>query len=82
MLTNNDPTIEPRVKQIISEKLRIAKEKITAQANLENDFGASSLEVIELIMEIEKAFNIVIPDEQAERISNADEIIICIRNNL
>ncbi|HEY4613296.1 MAG TPA: acyl carrier protein, partial [Bacteroidota bacterium] len=48
---------------------------ITPQASFTNDLGADSLDTVELVMEFEKAFNIQIPDEDAEKISTVGDAI-------
>jgi acyl carrier protein len=60
--------IENRVNKILVDKLGIDREEITYDASFTNDFGADSLDTIELIMEMEKEFNVSIPDEVAEKL--------------
>jgi len=48
---------------------------VTNQANFTNDLGADSLDTVELIMEFEKAFELTIPDEAAEKISTVGDAI-------
>ena len=56
--------IADRVKSIIVEKLGVEESEVTREASFTNDLGADSLDTVELIMELEKAFNISIPDEE------------------
>lgn len=67
--------IEEKIKKIIIEKLAIKKSKITLETNFINDLGADSLDIVELIMEFEKEFNISIPDEEAESIKTVKDAI-------
>jgi len=67
--------IEEKIKKIIIEKLAIKKSKITLETNFINDLGADSLDIVELIMEFEKEFNISIPDEEAELIKTVKDAI-------
>ena len=67
--------IENKVKEIIVEKLGVDEGEVTPEASFTNDLGADSLDTVELIMEFEKEFNISIPDEQAEGITNVGEAI-------
>ena len=60
--------IESKVKEIIVEKLGVDLSEVTPEATFTNDLGADSLDTVELIMELEKAFNVTIPDDQAEKI--------------
>jgi acyl carrier protein len=74
--------IAARVKKIIIEKLGVEETEITPEANFEMDLKADSLETVELIMEFEKEFNIVIPDEQADRIKTVGEAIAFLEANV
>lgn len=60
--------IENRVNNILVDKLGIDKEEITYASSFTNDLGADSLDMVELMMEMEKEFNIVLPDEVWENI--------------
>ena len=61
--------ITSRVKAIIVDKLGVDETEVTPEATFTNDLGADSLDTVELIMELEKEFNITIPDDQAEKIT-------------
>lgn len=67
--------VADKVKAIIVDKLGVDEAEVTPQASFTNDLGADSLDTVELIMEFEKAFNITIPDDQAEKISTVGEAI-------
>ena len=73
--------IASRVKAIIVDKLGVDENEVTPEASFTNDLGADSLDTVELIMEFEKEFNIGIPDDQAEKISNVAETIKYIEEN-
>jgi len=67
-----------KVVELIVEKLSVSESEVTMEANFTNDLGAVSLDTVELIMELEKEFNITIPDDDAEKIvtvQNAVEYI-------
>lgn len=53
---------------IICEKLAVEKEELTPDAKFTDNLGADSLDMVELVMEFEKEFNIAIPDEVADKI--------------
>ncbi|HMV02714.1 MAG TPA: acyl carrier protein [Chitinophagales bacterium] len=74
--------IAERVKKIIVEKLGVEETEITPEANFEMDLKADSLETVELIMEFEKEFNLVIPDEQADKIKTVGEAIAFLESNV
>ena len=68
-------TIAERVRKIIGDKLGVEAVQVTNEANFINDLGADSLDTVELIMELEKEFNVSIPDEQAEKITTVGDAI-------
>ena len=57
-----------KVKDIIVDKLGIDEEKVTKDASFKDDLGADSLDIAELVMELEDEFEMEIPDEEAEKI--------------
>ncbi len=67
--------IAKRVKRIIANKLAVDESEIDNNASFTNDLGADSLDIVELIMELEKEFGIQIPDEEAEKISTVGQAI-------
>lgn len=67
--------IETKVKEIIVNKLGVDEGQITPEASFTNDLGADSLDTVELVMEFEKAFNLQIPDEDAEKISTVGDAV-------
>ncbi|MBI5675130.1 MAG: acyl carrier protein [Nitrospirota bacterium] len=67
--------VEEKVKEIISKQLGVDSEKVTAGASFIDDLGADSLDTVELVMAFEEAFNIEIPDEDAEKILKVQDAI-------
>ncbi len=67
--------VSAKVKEIIVSKLGVDAGQITPEASFTNDLGADSLDTVELVMEFEKAFNIQIPDEDAEKIATVGDAI-------
>jgi acyl carrier protein len=67
--------VAAKVKEIIMNKLGVDEGQVTPEASFTNDLGADSLDTVELVMEFEKAFNIQIPDEDAEKISSVGDAI-------
>jgi acyl carrier protein len=57
-----------KVKDIIERELGVEREKLVDGASFIDDLGADSLDIVELVMEFEKEFNIDIPDEEAEKV--------------
>ncbi|MER3522981.1 MAG: acyl carrier protein [Ignavibacteria bacterium] len=72
--------IEAKVKEIIVNKLGVDEAQVTPQASFTNDLGADSLDTVELVMEFEKAFNLTIPDEDAEKIATVGDAIAYIKS--
>ena len=73
--------IQNRVKAIIVDKLGVDESEVKPEATFTNDLGADSLDTVELIMELEKEFNITIPDDQAEKIATAGDPIAYVEAN-
>jgi acyl carrier protein len=67
--------MKEKVLQIIANQLGIDLEEITPEASVTDDLGADSLDVVELIMALEEEFNLEIPDAEAEKIVNVQNII-------
>ncbi len=64
-----------KVKDIIEKELGVEREKLTDDASFIEDLGADSLDIVELVMEFEKEFNIDIPDEDAEKLRTVGDAI-------
>ncbi|HTK80740.1 MAG TPA: acyl carrier protein [Bacteroidota bacterium] len=67
--------VEGKVKEIIMNKLGVEAAQVTQTASFTNDLGADSLDTVELVMEFEKAFNLQIPDEDAEKIGTVGDAV-------
>ena len=59
--------VDEKVKQIIVEQLQVDEAEVTPGASFQEDLGADSLDVVELVMQFEEAFDIQIPDEEPRR---------------
>jgi len=64
-----------KVKDIIANELGLEREKLTDGASFIDDLGADSLDIVELVMEFEKEFNIEIPDEDAEKLRTVGDAL-------
>ncbi len=64
-----------QVKKIVVEKLGVDESKVTESAAFVNDLGADSLDVVEFIMEVEKEYNITIPDEDAGKLATVGDAV-------
>jgi acyl carrier protein len=68
-------SVEEKVKQIIVEQLGVDENEVTATASFVDDLGADSLDTVELVMAFEEAFDIEIPDENAEKIRTVQDAV-------
>ncbi len=68
-------SVEAKVKDIIAKQLGVDMGKVTAEASFIEDLGADSLDTVELVMAFEEAFNIEIPDEDAEKILKVQDAV-------
>ena len=67
--------VQAKVVEIIVDKLGVKAEEVVPEASFTAHLGADSLDSVELIMEFEKAFDIQIPDEEAEKIATVGDVI-------
>jgi acyl carrier protein len=67
--------VDEKVKQIIVEQLGVDEGEVTQNASFVDDLGADSLDTVELVMAFEEAFEIEIPDEDAEKIRTVQDAI-------
>jgi acyl carrier protein len=67
--------LEERVIEIIMEQLDVTKEECVPEASFIDDLGADSLDLVELIMEMEENFGIQIADEELEKIRTVKDVI-------
>ena len=67
--------VEDKVFDIVSEQLNVPREEITKESKFFDDLKADSLDVVELVMEFEEAFDITIPDEDYEKIKSVGDAI-------
>jgi acyl carrier protein len=75
------PSTEERVKQIIVEQLGVDEAEVTPSASFVDDLGADSLDTVELVMAFEEAFEIEIPDEDAEKIRTVQDAVTYIEEH-
>ncbi len=67
--------IQEKVYEIICEHMGASRDKLALETSFINDLGADSLDTVELVMEFESAFDITIPDEDAEKIQTVGDAI-------
>jgi acyl carrier protein len=59
----------------VSDQLGVEDDKVTPEANFQNDLGADSLDTVELVMAFEEEFDLEIPDEDAEGIATVQDAV-------
>jgi len=64
-----------KVRSIVSEQLSVDTAEVKTESNFQNDLGADSLDTVELVMALEEAFDIEIPDEAAEGIATVGDAV-------
>jgi len=64
-----------KVKEIVVEQLSIDAEKVTPEATFTDDLGADSLDIVQMIMELEQAFDLDISDEEAEKFTTVGSVV-------
>lgn len=67
-------TIEKRIKEIISDRLGIGEDQVTDTAHLMDDLGADSLDMTEIVLDLEDEYDIEIPDREADELMTAAAI--------
>jgi acyl carrier protein len=68
-------SVEAKVKQIIVEQLGVDEAQVDSAASFVDDLGADSLDIVELVMAFEEAFDLDIPDEDAEKIQTVKNAV-------
>ena len=72
--------VDEKVKEIIAKQLGVNAAEITPESSFVEDLGADSLDTVGLVMAFEEAFNIEIPDEDAEKIQKVKDAVEYIKN--
>ncbi|MBR1533889.1 MAG: acyl carrier protein [Ruminococcus sp.] len=71
-----------KVKVILAEQFDVDEDSLQNDTDLQDDLGADSLDVVDLLMSIEDEFDIEIPDEEIENIRTVGELVNYIENNM
>ena len=77
----NTEEIFQKVKDIVVEQLGISEDIVTMQATFVDDLAADSLDIVELIMQIEEEFKLEIPDTDAEKIVTIGDVVTYIQSH-
>jgi len=68
-------TLEEKVIKLVMEQLDVTREECVLEASFIDDLGADSLDIVELLMEMEEAFGVEIADEELEKISTIKDVV-------
>ncbi len=69
-----------KVREILVDQLDVEEEAVTMDANIANDLGADSLDIVDLVMSLEEEFDTEIPDEEIENIKTVGDIVRYLEN--
>jgi acyl carrier protein len=78
-----------KFKEIIMDKLEVAESEICyddvsfiPEVSFRDDLGADSLDIVEIVMEIEKAFDLIVPDDEQEKINTIGDVLDYLEENV
>ncbi|HJB25619.1 MAG TPA: acyl carrier protein [Firmicutes bacterium] len=71
-----------KVRDILCEQLDVDEEKVTMEANITDDLGADSLDIVDLVMSLEEEFDVEVPDEEVENIKTVGDIVKFIESHV
>ncbi len=74
-MTTGKPSIEEELKELINKQFMEDEKPLTIETSFVNDLGADSLDIVELVMELEDEFDISIPDDEAEKIQTIGDAV-------
>ncbi len=80
-MSTEEPPMEDRIKEIIIKQFWESEKTVTLESSFVNDLGADSLDIVELVMELEDEFNVSIPDEDAEEIQTVGDAVKYIKEH-
>ena len=70
-----------KIKEIVIEQLGVEEDVVTPEANIQDDLGADSLDIVDLIQTIEDEYDLSIPDEAVENIKTVGDIVAYVEKN-
>jgi acyl carrier protein len=66
--------LQERLYVLVANQLGLEREELAPEAHILDDLGADSLDVVELVMALEESFDIVVPDEDVERLQTIGDV--------
>lgn len=70
-----------KVKNILASQFDVEEESITPETNIQEDLGADSLDVVDMLMSLEDEFDVEIPDEKIETMRTVADVVAYIEEN-
>lgn len=80
-MSTEETPIGDRIKEIIIKQFGVSEKTVTLESSFVNDLGADSLDIVELVMELEDEFDVSIPDEDAEKIQTVGDAVKYIKEH-
>ncbi len=74
-MSTEEPSIEEKLKEIVIKQFGEGEKTVTLESSFVNDLGADSLDIVELVMELEDEFDVSIPDEDAEKMQTVGDAV-------
>jgi acyl carrier protein len=74
-------SLEKKVRELIADRLKLDIEQVQSSSKFIEDLGADSLDIVEMIMQMEEEFGITIPDEDAEKIKTVGDAITYLKSH-
>lgn len=71
-----------KVKDLVVDQLGVETDEVTTEASFIDDLGADSLDIVELVMAFEEAFDLEIPDEDAEKLTTVGAAVNYIKTKI
>ena len=71
-----------KIRAILCDQLDVEEDKVTMDADIVDDLGADSLDVVDLVMSLEEEFDCEIPDDVAEKIKTVGDLFRYVENNI
>ena len=75
------PIVLEKVKAILAEQFDVEEDKVTADTDLQEDLGAGSLDIVDLLTSIEDEFGVEVPDDEIENIKTVGSLVSYIEAN-
>ena len=78
----NTEEVFEKVKAVIVEQLGVAETSVEMESSFIDDLGADSLDIVELVMDLEEEFDMEIPDSDAEKVVTVGDVVEYIKENV